>query len=530
MMLTYFGDAVAGNPGRDCNRATTPSETQICGSPKLSELDDIVWAGYAFIKARQGSQLANQIGATYWRLKSQCLSNQKCIGQRQIEEIKAFQALGAPISLPAWVAGKNVDDVITDDKKPSQSQIAQADKPSQKQPAEVDNSTGPYPIEGVGLGDSLSQKDVFQTLECAPRKVFQSATWCQRSRQEKNGAGVYSNSIAFLRSDDGRAYYLARIVEPSYFAPDDVNREIDRLSKINKQTAKVVEMPATAGWSRGVIASWGDVALSLLDTESVQLLAAGIDPKRGVIVDFLGNFRRSAQAGLPIYLLSGGPGMIWNANVDENGKGMLRISSIDASKISLISGPPAPPSSQTFSVVPLVLPQAVKQVEPQKTIESPPVAEKALPVRQDAPSRTEAHSPGYKSPNAKLLALLFTISLSVFFISSDKLRRFILNRAFPRICTLAGIQVRRNRGLYWRTVRRVPDNDGAILNAYVGAKLKYPGMRIRALGANGRTIVPSARVASDLDILPRAALPSATSDHQSAPPSLVPEVETALSR
>src|SRR5450631_3928757 len=70
--------------------------------------------------------------------------------------------------------------------------------------------------------------------------------------------------------------------------------------------------------------------------------------------------------------------------------------------------------------------------------------------------------------------------------------------------------------------RQLPNSDRTIFHAYVEAKLKYPGMRIRALGATGRTIVPSERVVSVLDILPPSALHPATSDHQSAPPSLAP--------
>ena len=94
-------------------------------------------------------------------------------------------------------------------------------------------------------------------------------------------------------------------------------------------------MPPRAGLPNGVIAAWGDVTLVPLDAESTQTLASGGNIKVGFVVDFLQDFQRSAQEGLPIYVLSGGAGMIWNASADESGKGKLRISVVDASKLTV---------------------------------------------------------------------------------------------------------------------------------------------------------------------------------------------------
>ena len=38
----------AVSPSFDCNKARTPSELEICRTPKLAELDNILAAGYAF--------------------------------------------------------------------------------------------------------------------------------------------------------------------------------------------------------------------------------------------------------------------------------------------------------------------------------------------------------------------------------------------------------------------------------------------------------------------------------------------------
>ncbi len=92
------------SPSFDCNKARTPSEIQICRSPRLADLDNILAAGYAFLKTTQGRPTAEAIGVPYWRLIAQCEGDEGCIARRQTEEISALALAGAPISLPAWAS------------------------------------------------------------------------------------------------------------------------------------------------------------------------------------------------------------------------------------------------------------------------------------------------------------------------------------------------------------------------------------------------------------------------------------------
>ena len=68
----YSLDGIVGasagsiSPSFDCNKARTPSEIGICRSPRLAELDNILAAGYAFIKKTQGRPAADVIGIPYW--------------------------------------------------------------------------------------------------------------------------------------------------------------------------------------------------------------------------------------------------------------------------------------------------------------------------------------------------------------------------------------------------------------------------------------------------------------------------------
>ena len=97
---------VAGmSPSFDCGRARAASEIEICRSPRLAELDNILAAGYAFIRTNQGRPAADAIGIPYLKAIAQCDGDAGCIARQQSEEIAALARAGAPVSLPAWASG-----------------------------------------------------------------------------------------------------------------------------------------------------------------------------------------------------------------------------------------------------------------------------------------------------------------------------------------------------------------------------------------------------------------------------------------
>ena len=73
------------------------------------------------------------------------------------------------------------------------------------------------------------------------------------------------------------------------------------------------------------------ITASPLDNDSIKTLAEGRSPKKGYLVDFVGNFARSAKEGLPIYRISGGAGFLWVASFDPIGRGILRFAAVDPS-------------------------------------------------------------------------------------------------------------------------------------------------------------------------------------------------------
>jgi hypothetical protein len=97
-------------------------------------------------------------------------------------------------------------------------------------------------------------------------------------------------------------------------------------------------MPHRSGIADGLIAIWGKITLAPLDQESRKILADGKSPKKGLLIDFIGNFVRSAKEGLPIYRIDGGPGFIWGASFDRKGRATLRLAAVDLS--GFLSPPP----------------------------------------------------------------------------------------------------------------------------------------------------------------------------------------------
>jgi tetratricopeptide (TPR) repeat protein len=92
--------AAAEGPSFDCSRARLPDEITICRTPELADLDKVVAAAYAYLKSTRGRPYADQFGIPFWRSRQECQYDAGCIRQIQIQAINAYQAAGAPISVP----------------------------------------------------------------------------------------------------------------------------------------------------------------------------------------------------------------------------------------------------------------------------------------------------------------------------------------------------------------------------------------------------------------------------------------------
>jgi hypothetical protein len=139
---------------------------------------------------------------------------------------------------------------------------------------------------------------------------------------------------------------LHKYLEPAFWDPNEVGSDIAKLTKKFNKQPNIVRMPRVPGEADGVIAIWGDVQLERLNKASMDILSTGQNPSRGILVDFIGNFERSAKKGLPVYRLTGGPGYVWAASFNKEGRGTLRFFAIDpATLLGPIASKSAPPPS-----------------------------------------------------------------------------------------------------------------------------------------------------------------------------------------
>jgi hypothetical protein len=82
------------------------------------------------------------------------------------------------------------------------------------------------------------------------------------------------------------------------------------------------------------------------------------------LIDFVGNFSRSAKEGLPIYRITGGSGLLWVASYDQIGRGTLRYAVIDPSGIH-----PAPLPSEARSSDPQLTPTTAERANPDAAVD-----------------------------------------------------------------------------------------------------------------------------------------------------------------
>jgi hypothetical protein len=190
------------------------------------------------------------------------------------------------------------------------------------------HSGSPYVVDGLALGARIDfESPIFRNYQCSPSEQFPQFTRCQRTQKQQIVSSRRSVDAtgSILHSSDGTAVYINRYISPGVFDRNEIQSEINRLSSKFGERALEMKMPQREGSPNAVIASWGKVQLEQLDADAVLLLASGQSPRKGLLIDYLGDLRRSAQLGLPIYSLNGGAGYLGSASIDRNGGAVISV-------------------------------------------------------------------------------------------------------------------------------------------------------------------------------------------------------------
>jgi len=187
-------------------------------------------------------------------------------------------------------------------------------------------AASPYVVDGVALGSSFHRT---RQYECSPSRQFAEYTWCRYSRHERTRKGTFSSRTSLLHSAGGVAY-VSREIRPAFFGDNEIPREIERLTEKYGAPAQKLQLAEREDFSEAVVVVWGSLSLEPLQKNERAALKAAGGSAHTLIADHLGDIDRSLRLGLPIYRLKGGPGYLWSASADDEGRGHLRFLAIDA--------------------------------------------------------------------------------------------------------------------------------------------------------------------------------------------------------
>jgi len=211
-------------------------------------------------------------------------------------------------------------------------------------------ATTTYAVEGIALGSRIkSDGPIIRDYKCSPSDQFNGLTWCQKSRRENGREGSVEASYSLAHAKNGTVLYVNRRQQPAVLDAREADRDIQSYARKFGGQPRITKMPHRAG-TDALIATWGLVELEPLDADGVRLLAEGKSPKRGLLIDFVGNFTRSAREGLPIYRIVGGAGFVWAGSFDQKARGTLRVAAVDASALQPLPEPTQPPTARQTDV------------------------------------------------------------------------------------------------------------------------------------------------------------------------------------
>ena len=266
-----------------------------------------------------------------------------------------------------------------------------------------------FVVEGLSVGSEVyPDSDAYKAYKCSRSVEFPGFTWCGVKHSLSGKFGRYDSWMTILHSDANRLVFVLQDVIPAYFGTGDADREIQRLSQDFRQSARIYNGPPRPDAPHSVIATWGDVTLTPLDQPTMDALGRGDTITAGLVIDFLGDSRKSAREGLPVFHMGGGNGYIWAAKFDDSGKGRLRITAVNPGLLPEVAAgqAPQPPYAPTVppptvappTVAPAPTPAAPDpaQVERERAARAEKATAAANAQLEDVDGFIKEHS---KSPN-----------------------------------------------------------------------------------------------------------------------------------
>ena len=194
-----------------------------------------------------------------------------------------------------------------------------------------------YSVEGLLVGGQVAfGSREYKQYQCRQSDTFASYMWCVRNEEKRDRQGrSYRQSTSIAHDLNGTVAYINKTLRPAFLSNEDVQNEVIRLTK-HFQEKPALYAPATADRvSNALIAVWGDIRLERLNATKTRAIASGEQAQAGLLLDFLGNLKASAERNAPIFKLTGGQGFVWMASRDDPQQDVLRFFAADPSRMAL---------------------------------------------------------------------------------------------------------------------------------------------------------------------------------------------------
>jgi hypothetical protein len=201
--------------------------------------------------------------------------------------------------------------------------------------AQQPTATGKFAVDGLTLGGKVStSSSIYGQYSCSASDQFRAFTYCKRIKVERQSGQSITTTTTLLHSVDGTAAYINQFTLPVFLKREQILAEIGRLSAMYRQGPRTLEIRRGPDNPQAMIATWGSLELTPLNDSDLEALRNDGSVTRGILIDYLGDYTRSANARLPVYAIRSGTGFVWAASYDEQGRGKLRFLAIDASQLS----------------------------------------------------------------------------------------------------------------------------------------------------------------------------------------------------
>ena len=264
---------------------------------------------------------------------------------------------------------------------------------------QIKSSPGNYAVGGILLGSQVSKESLsarFPQMTCSVSSQFAPAEWCSGRETRPEARGQFTLTTSVLLSERTVVAYVNQSFSPAFFTPNEIDEDIDRYSQAVRAAPRRMNTKLPFVNGEASIAIWGNVQLEPISPRAIEQIRAKKSADEGILVDYLGDFYRSLDNGLPVYRVVSGHGYVWSGWRDQRGVGHLRAFAID---IPLLKG--IGETASSFAGVSTGMNSSEREPE-----QAPPLqAGRDAPSKKDEPSQPRSvaeHQAAQKRKYAEL--------------------------------------------------------------------------------------------------------------------------------